>query len=123
MFRQARTQRAVHAQQRCEDGQAEARLACRARLHVLLHMADAHSRWRARGVAYCRTAILLRQHEALRTRNRQYTRSPDTCEEDGFFLGAIRGEWQPQHTWHPLGTDRLRNEHDHALGQGLPNGE
>ena len=58
--RQPRTQWTVHAKQRCEDGQAEARPPCGARLHVLLHMADAHSRRRARRVAYRRTAVLLR---------------------------------------------------------------
>ena len=81
-------ERPVHAQQRREDGEVEARAERRACLRVLLHVANADSRWIAGRVAYRRTSILLRQHQALRTGNRQYTRGAGTGEEDGLSAWA-----------------------------------
>ena len=85
----SRIERPFHPQQRGENGQAEARTQGRPGLHVLLHLADSHSRWPAWRVAHRRTSILLRQHQALRTRNRQHTRGTSAGEEDGVILGGV----------------------------------
>ena len=47
------------------------------------------SRWSARCMAHRRSSILLRQHQALRTRHRQHARSTGVGEEDGVIVGHV----------------------------------
>ena len=95
-----------HAQQRRENGQVEARTQGRASLRILLHLANADPRWRARRVAHCRTSILLRQHQALRTRNGQHARGAGAGEEDGFVVGGVCCDRKSEHTGPELGANR-----------------
>ena len=90
---------------------AEARTEGRAGLRLLLHLANADARWPTRRMAHGRTAILLRQHQALRTGNRQYSRGPGAGEEDGLRLGGLCRNRKPSIsgvTWEP--TDPETNK-------------
>ena len=44
----------------------------------------------------------------------------EACNEDGFFLGGVCGQWQTQCARHRMETLQPRDESDHDLGQRLP---
>ena len=114
--RQSRAQWAVHAKQRCEDGQAK---------HDL-HAAPAYTyyftwqtpildglpgAWHTAELQFCFDNTKRCEQGTGNTPEAQAT-----CEEDGFLLGGFRSERQAQHTRPLMGTVRPRNEQDHALG-------
>ena len=67
-------------------------------------------------------AILLRQHEALRTRHRQHARSTGVGEEDGVIVGHVCGNRQSRSAQTHLAAQRSENKSDDDLGQRVPHG-
>ena len=102
--RQPGTERPFHAQQRREDGQAEARTARPRRPTRTTSPGRRRCSTACRRVAYGRTPILLRQHQALRTGNRQHTRGAGAGEEDGFILGGLCRNRQSEHAGLDVGS-------------------
>ena len=73
-------------------------------------------------VAYGGAAILLRQHQALRTGHRQHARGAGAGEEDGVSVGGFCRNRQSEHPGLDLGADRPRHQQDDGLGQRMPHG-
>ncbi len=67
-------------------------------LCVVLHVAISDAGWRRGSVAHGGASILLRQYEALRAGDGEYSRGAGAGDKDGIFVGDICGNWESQYS-------------------------